>query len=255
MPARPGRLMGKRRIRASGGGEEAAAERVPGPDAAPQGPTVEQLERELQGEAEPASPVDAEEDTPESPTLEQLERELKVEQKRHFWTSIVRNTVFFLTVVAAAVVILVVFLFPVVQLEGTSMNPTLWDGDVIISVSGTKISAGDIIAFYHNNSIYVKRVVAVGGDTVNIDSDGVVYVNDQPLDEPYLEDRARGSCDIPMPYQVPLDQYFVLGDHRSASIDSRHAAVGCVGRDMVLGRVVWRIWPLDRLGSLTGGAG
>lgn len=181
------------------------------------------------------------------PTLEQLEHELKHEQKKHFWTMVVRNTLFFLSVVSAAVVILVVFLFPVVQLEGTSMAPTLQNGDVIVSVSGTKIASGDIIAFYHNNTIFVKRVVAVGGDTVNIDSDGVVYVNDVPLDEPYLTEKAKGSCDVALPYQVPIDQYFVLGDHRSASIDSRHAAVGCVGTDMVLGRVACRVWPPDRI--------
>lgn len=181
------------------------------------------------------------------PTLEQLEHELKLEQRKHFWTTVVRNTLFFLSVVSAAVVILVVFLFPVVQLEGTSMSPTLQNGDVIVSVSGTKITSGDIIAFYHNNTVYVKRVVAVGGDTVNIDSSGVVYVNDVPLDEPYLVEKAKGNCDVALPYQVPIDQYFVLGDHRSASIDSRHAAVGCVGSDMVLGRVACRIWPLDRI--------
>lgn len=195
------------------------------------------------------------EDVKEVPTLEQLERELKIEQKKHFWTGVARNTLFFLSVVAAAVVILVVFLFPVVQLEGTSMSPTLQNGDVIISVSGTKITSGDIIAFYNNNTIFVKRVVAVGGDTVNIDSDGIVYVNDVPLEEPYLTEKAKGSCDIPLPYQVPIDQYFVLGDHRSASIDSRHAAVGCVGADMVLGKVVCRIWPLNRAGLLIGTAG
>ena len=141
----------------------------------------------------------------EGPTLEQLEHELKHEQKKHLWTMVVRNTLFFLSVVSAAVVILVVFLFPVVQLEGTSMSPTLQSGDVIVSVSGTKIVSGDIIAFYHNNTIFVKRVVAVGGDTVNIDSDGVVYVNDVPLDEPYLEEKAKGSCDVALPYQVPID--------------------------------------------------
>ncbi len=193
---------------------------------------------------------EAEDVVEEKPTLEQLERELKFEQKKHFWTGVARNTLFFLSVVSAAVVILVVFMFPVVQLEGTSMAPTLQNGDVIVSVSGVKISSGDIIAFYHNNTIFVKRVVAVGGDTVNIDSDGIVYVNDVPLEEPYLEEKAKGSCDIPLPYQVPIDQYFVLGDHRSASIDSRHAAVGCVGVDMVLGRVACRIWPLNRAGLL-----
>lgn len=190
----------------------------------------------------------------EWPTLEQLEHELKLEQTKHLWMRIVRNTLFFLSVVSAAVVILVVFLFPVVQLEGTSMAPTLRDGDILVSVSGTKIEPGDMIAFYHNNTIFVKRVVAVGGDTINIDSEGVVYVNDEPLEEPYLTEKAKGSCDIPLPYQVPIDQFFVLGDHRSASIDSRHAAVGCVGADMVLGRVTLRVWPLDRAGFLGGGA-
>lgn len=202
---------------------------------------------------ENVSQEDMPEDAKVGPTLEQLEHELKLEQKKHFWTVVARNTLFFLSVVSAAVVILVVFLFPVVQLEGTSMTPTLQNGDIIISVSGTRISSGDIIAFYHNNTIFVKRVVAVGGDTINIDNDGTVYVNDVPIEEPYLDEKAKGSCDIPLPYQVPIDQYFVMGDHRSASIDSRHAAVGCVGTDMVLGRVACRIWPLDRFGFLSGG--
>lgn len=186
-------------------------------------------------------------DVEERPTFEQLERELKFEQKRHFRSMVTRNTIFFLSVVSAAVVILVVFLFPVVQLEGTSMTPTMQSGDVIVSVSGIKIASGDIIAFSHNNTTYIKRVVAVGGDIVNIDSDGVVYVNDVPLEEPYLTEKARGNCDVAMPFQVPIDQYFVLGDHRSASIDSRHAAIGCVGADMVLGKVACRIWPLNRI--------
>lgn len=195
-------------------------------------------------------PVDRK-DAPGLPSLDQLERELKTEQQKHFWTSVLRNTLFFLAVVSAAVIILVVFLFPVVQLEGTSMYPTFESGDVVVSISGAPVSSGDIIAFYNNNTIYVKRVVAVGGDIVDIDSEGQVYVNDQLLPEPYLIEKARGSCDIPLPYQVPIGQYFVLGDHRSASVDSRHAAIGCVGTDMVLGRVTWRIWPLGRFGPLT----
>lgn len=190
------------------------------------------------------------EDALNFPSLDQLERELKTEQQKHFWMGVLRNTLFFLAVVSAVVIILIVFLFPVVQLEGTSMSPTFESGDVVISVSGAPISSGDIIAFYNNNTIYVKRVVAVGGDVVDIDGEGQVYVNDQLLSEPYLLEKARGSCDIPLPYQVPLDQYFVLGDHRSASVDSRHAAIGCVGADMVVGRVAWRIWPLNRFGSL-----
>ncbi len=202
--------------------------------------------RQTQGESPPPAQ--------DRPTLEQLERELKLEQTKHLWMRVTRNTLFFLSVVSAAVVILVVFLFPVVQLEGTSMAPTLRDGDILVSVSGTQISYGDMVAFYHNNTIFVKRVVAVGGDTINIDSEGVVYVNDEPLEEPYLTEKAKGSCDIPLPYQVPIDQFFVLGDHRSASIDSRHAAVGCVGADMVLGRVTLRIWPLDRIGLLGDGS-
>lgn len=202
----------------------------------------------------PTGAAEGQESAAGTPTLKQLEQELKLEQKKHFWTSVVRKTLFFLSVVSAVVVILVVFLFPVVQLEGTSMAPTLQSGDVIISISGAKIGSGDIIAFYRNNTIFVKRVVAVGGDIVNIDGKGVVYVNDLPLDEPYLLERAKGSCDIPLPYQVPIGQYFVLGDHRSASVDSRHVAIGCISEDMVIGQVVWRIWPLNRLGMLEGAA-
>lgn len=186
------------------------------------------------------------------PTVEQLERELKIEQDKHNRRVILRNTVFFLSVVAAAVVLVVVFLFPVVQIDGTSMTPNLQTGDVTITVSRGEYMPGDVIAFYHNNSVVIKRVVAIGGDQIDIDEDGAVYRNGQLLEEPYLEEKARGSCDVKFPYEVPAGQYFVLGDHRSASIDSRHAAVGCVSNEMILGRVVLRIWPLNRLGRILG---
>ena len=188
--------------------------------------------------------------TLESPSLEQLEAELKRTQHKRSYGRAVRRTVFSLIVVAAAAVLVAVLLLPVLQISGSSMSNTLQDGDVVVAMNGKSASTGDIVAFYYNNKILVKRVIATAGDWVDIDENGTVSVNGQQLDEPYVTEASLGECDITLPYQVPDGKYFVMGDHRATSVDSRSTSVGCVSADMIVGRIELRIWPLERFGAV-----
>jgi len=160
----------------------------------------------------------------------------------------VRNGLAILIVVAAITVLLSTFAFPTLRMYGNSMNPTLFEGDVIVGVKTTRLQAGDIIAFTVNNEILVKRVIAVQGQTVEIDRQGYVTVDGQLLDEPYVAGRALGTSDITFPYEVPEGRFFVMGDHRATSLDSRTKAVGCVAPEQIIGKLVFRIWPLSSLG-------
>lgn len=154
-------------------------------------------------------------------------------------------------IVVAAVAILVAMLFlPVLRIYGESMNSTLNSGELVVSVKGAKFRTGDIIAFYYNNNILVKRVMANPGEWVDIDMEGNVYVNNQLVDEPYLDEKSFGEPDIDFPYQVPDDRVFVLGDNRDVSIDSRYKSVGCVSSEQIVGKIVFRVWPLTRLGPV-----
>jgi signal peptidase I len=152
--------------------------------------------------------------------------------------------------VAAVAVLVATLWLPVLQIYGTSMAPTLTDGDVVVSLKSGKFNTGDVIAFYYNNKILVKRVIAGPGDWVDIKDDGTVYVNDVELDEPYVVEKALGDCNITLPYQVPESRVFVMGDHRSVSIDSRNTAVGCVSEEQIVGRLVMRLWPFDQFGKI-----
>jgi signal peptidase I len=185
-----------------------------------------------------------------APSLELLEAELKKEQYRSRYGKVLRSTAFSLVVVAAAAVLIAVLVLPVLQISGSSMTDTLQDGDVVVSISTTDYQTGDIIAFYYNNNILVKRVIATAGDWVDIDEEGNVYVNGDLLDEPYVTEKALGDCNIDLPYQVPDGRCFVMGDHRATSIDSRNTAVGCVSSDMMVGKILFRVWPLSDIGTL-----
>ena len=182
------------------------------------------------------------------PELDLLEAELEREQYKNRFGSVLRSTAFSLIVVAAAAVLIAVLLLPVLQISGTSMTESLQDKDIVVALNGKKYKTGDIIAFYYNNNILVKRVIAAAGDWVDIDDEGNVYVNEELLEEPYISEKALGDCNITLPYQVPDERCFVMGDHRATSIDSRNTAVGCVSNDMVIGKILFRVWPLSGLG-------
>ena len=184
------------------------------------------------------------------PTLDQLRRELKRERYRRSYGMTLRSTIFSLVCVAAVAVLVATLYLPVLQTYGTSMSPTLDDGDIVVSLKTGQLETGDVVAFYYNNRILVKRVIAGSGDWVDIREDGAVFVNGEELDEPYVSEQSKGSCNIDLPYQVPDGRWFVMGDHRAVSVDSRDRAVGCVSEEQIVGRLTYRIWPLNRISPI-----
>ena len=184
------------------------------------------------------------------PDIPQLEAELKRVQYKRRYATVLRSTVYTLITVAAIAVLVATLWMPVLQIYGGSMTPTLSDGNIVVSVKSGDFQSGDIIAFYYNNKILIKRVIAGPGDWVNIEEDGTVYVNNERLEEPYLTEKALGECDIEMPYQVPESRLFVMGDHRSVSVDSRSTAVGCVAEEQIVGRILFCVWPLKEFGRI-----
>ncbi len=184
------------------------------------------------------------------PTIEQLEKELKRETDKLHFFRILRNTIFVLLVTASVAALIATLFMPVMRIYGTSMEPTLSSGDIVISLKSDRFETGDVIAFWYNNKILVKRVIATDGQWVDIDEQGNVSVDGVVLDEPYLQDKALGECDIELPYQVPDGRVFVMGDHRSVSVDSRSSTVGCVSDEQIVGKAELVIWPLTRLKAL-----
>jgi signal peptidase I len=188
--------------------------------------------------------------SPEIPTIPQLETELKREKYKIRYRGVLRSTIAVIAIAAAIAVLIVTMWMPVLKIYGTSMNPTLKDGNIVVLFKNTNAEQGDLIAFYYNNKILVKRVIAFAGDWIDIDEDGTVYVNDKQLEEPYLIEKAYGECDIEFPYQVPDGKVFVMGDHRSVSVDSRSSQIGCVSEEQIVGTLAFRVWPLNKIGSL-----
>ena len=186
----------------------------------------------------------------EIPSLEQLTAELERENYKRRYNRVLRSTIYTLIVVAAVAVLVATIWMPVLQIYGASMTPTLNEGDIVVSVKGSDFDPGDLVAFYLGNKILVKRVIARPGEWVDIDKDGNVFVNNVPLNEPYLADKAFGDCNIELPYQVPDGKFFVMGDHRSTSVDSRSTAVGCVAQEQIVGKILFRVWPLNCFGPV-----
>ena len=184
------------------------------------------------------------------PTTEQLESELKRVRYKSRYRSVLRSTIYSLITVAAIAVLIATLWLPVLQVYGNSMTPTLQNGEIIFTVKMSEFEPGDIISFYYNNKILIKRVIARSGEWVNMDADGNVYVNETLLDEPYLDEKAFGDCNIELPYQVPEGRVFVMGDQRSTSVDSRNSAVGCVAQEQIVGKILFRVWPLAKFGRV-----
>lgn len=184
------------------------------------------------------------------PELDQLKAELKREKYKYRYASVLRSTVFTLVVVAAFAVLVATLWMPVLQIYGTSMSPTLNEGQIVISVKGYEFEQGDLVAFYIGNKLLVKRVIANPGDIVNIEEDGTVFVNGTELDEPYLTEKAFGECDLELPYQVPESKFFMMGDHRASSVDSRSSVVGCIAKEQIVGKIVFCVWPIADFGAL-----
>lgn len=184
------------------------------------------------------------------PTLEQLTAELARENYKRRFGRVLRSTLFTLVVVAAAAVLVATVWMPVLQIYGSSMTPTLNEGEIVVSVKGSDFEPGDLLAFYLGNKILVKRCIAGPGQWVDINENGDVFVDGELLDEPYLTEKALGECDQSFPYQVPESRFFCMGDHRATSVDSRHSAVGCVAEEQIVGKIVFRVWPLSGFGAL-----
>ena len=184
------------------------------------------------------------------PSVEQLEAELKRVKYRSRYRAVLRSTLYMLIVVAAVAVLVATIWMPVLQIYGASMTPTLSEGDIVVSIKGSDFQPGDLVAFYLGNKILVKRCIAGPGQWVDIDEDGNVYVDDKLLEEPYLTEKSLGGSNIELPYQVPDNRYFCMGDHRSTSVDSRHKEVGCVSEEQIVGKIIFRVFPFGGFGKL-----
>ena len=181
------------------------------------------------------------------PTKIQVETERKRYRRQKAYNKALRGTVYVLTIVAAVAVLIATLVLPVLQIEGTSMEPTLSNGDIVLLTKTPRFERGDLCGFTWNNKLLIKRVIGLPGDWIEIDTDGTVYLNGEKLDEPYVQQLALGECDLEFPFQVPQEQYFVVGDMRESSIDSRNSLIGCISKDQIVGKVFFRIWPFKNI--------
>lgn len=184
------------------------------------------------------------------PTVAQFEKELRRENYKSKYKKVLRSTVYTLVIVAAFSVLVATLLLPVLQIYGNSMAPTLNEGEIVVSVKSGNFQCGDVIAFYFNNRILVKRIIAASGQWVSMDEAGNVYVDNELLEESYLTEKSCGESDIDYPFQVPENTYFVMGDHRATSVDSRSSVIGCIAKEEIVGKIVFAVWPLKNFGVI-----
>lgn len=177
------------------------------------------------------------------PTKKQVETERKRYRRQKAYNKALRGTVYVLTIVAAVAVLIATLVLPVLQIEGKSMEPTLSNGNIVLLTKTPRFDRGELCGFTWNNKVLIKRVIGLPGDWIEIDTDGTVYLNGEKLEEPYAEHKALGECDLEFPFQVPPEQYFVIGDMRESSIDSRNSVIGCISKEQIVGKVFFRIWP------------
>jgi signal peptidase I len=181
------------------------------------------------------------------PTKKQVEAERKRYRRQKAYNKALRGTVYVLTIVAAVAVLIATLILPVLQIEGTSMEPTLSNSDIVLLTKTTRFNREDLCGFTWNNKLLIKRVIGLPGDWIEMDTDGNIYLNGEKLDEPYVQQKALGECDLEFPFQVPQEQYFVVGDMRESSIDSRNTLIGCIPKEQIVGKVFFRVWPFKSI--------
>ncbi|MBQ8621566.1 MAG: signal peptidase I [Oscillospiraceae bacterium] len=185
-----------------------------------------------------------------TPNSDEVERELGRERYKRRYRRTLQSTIVVLITAAALAVLVATLWLPVLQLYGSSMAPTLHEGEIVVSLKYSELEQGDVVAFYYGNKLLVKRYIAGPGSWVDIQADGTILVDGVALEEPYIQEKAFGNCDLELPYQVPDGKYFLVGDHRETSIDSRHSTVGCIAEDEIVGKIVYRIWPMSGFGPV-----
>ena len=179
-----------------------------------------------------------------------MEKELTREKYKLKYKKTLKSTFSALLVVIAISSLLSTLLFPVLEIYGESMNPTLIEKDIVLCIRKSNFKRGDIIAFYYNNKILIKRIIGISSDWINIDKEGNVYVNNTLLEENYVKEKKYGESDIEYPYQVADDSYFVLGDKRDSSIDSRTKMIGTISKEYIIGKVIFKLWPIKKIGII-----